>query len=203
MIDFRLKAKELHESVNHKYSDYNYVLHLDAVYAVAREFEYECDYKHSFEAEVEIEDTLHMIQVRFVDKKMYANLKKNQISHIDYNVIKQACYFHDVLEDTRQTYNDLKKMGLFTDAIEIIYALTNNKGRTRKERANAEYYKGIRETKGASFVKICDRIANVRFSRMMGSGMFDTYKKENQEFMDEIGIDKFPSMKECLINLFK
>ena len=30
---------------------------------------------------------------------------------------------------------------------EIVYALTNEKGRNRKERANETYYKGIRDTR--------------------------------------------------------
>ena len=38
-------------------------------------------------------------------------------------------------------------------AAEIVYALTNDKGRTRKERAGEHYYAGIRETPYAPFVK--------------------------------------------------
>ena len=49
---------------------------------------------------------------------------------------------------------------------EIAYALTNEKGRTRAERANEKYYEGIRSTKYAPMVKYADRIANLRFSVM-------------------------------------
>jgi hypothetical protein len=48
-------------------------------------------------------------------------------------------------------------------AADIIYAVTNDKGKNRKERAGVKYYEGIRKTPGAVFVKLCDRIANVQY----------------------------------------
>ena len=64
-----------------------------------------------------------------------------------------------------------------------IYAVSNEKGKNRKERANDKYYEGIRNTEGASFVKICDRIANVQYSKLTKSKMFDTYYRENEHFI--------------------
>jgi hypothetical protein len=49
------------------------------------------------------------------------------------------------------------------------------------------YYEGIRNTKGAVFVKLCDRIANVQYSKMTKSRMFELYKEENDNFMTELG----------------
>lgn len=81
-----------------------------------------------------------------------------------------AAYFHDSIEDARLTYNDLVTIaGRFMTneqcitAAEIVYALTNDKGRTRKERAGEHYYAGIRETPYAPFVKLCDRLANMTY----------------------------------------
>lgn len=97
-----------------------------------------------------------------------------------------AAYGHDLIEDTRVSYNDVKEnLGLFT--ADIIYACTNEKGKNRKERANEKYYEGIRNTRGAVFVKLCDRIANVQYSKMTGSRMFDMYKKENDHFLTSFG----------------
>lgn len=93
---------------------------------------------------------------------------------------------HDLIEDTRVSYNDVKDH-LGQEAADIIYAVSNEKGKTRKERANTTYYKGIRETPGATFVKLCDRIANVQYSKMTGSRMFEMYKKENSNFIQELG----------------
>ena len=54
-----------------------------------------------------------------------------------------GAYFHDSIEDARLTYNDVMKIAkkLMSDeqaflATEIVYALTNEKGRNRHERAN-------------------------------------------------------------------
>ena len=70
-------------------------------------------------------------------------------------------YFHDSIEDARVTYNDVMNIARqwLTEeqalmATEIVYALTNDKGRTRAERAGEKYYKGIRETLYAPFVKL-------------------------------------------------
>ena len=97
-----------------------------------------------------------------------------------------AAWGHDLIEDTRVSYNDVKEV-LGFHAAEIIYAVSNEKGKNRKERANAAYYKGIRQTPGAVFVKLCDRIANVQYSKMTGSRMFEMYKIENSNFIQELG----------------
>ncbi len=99
---------------------------------------------------------------------------------------------HDLIEDTRTSYNDVKYV-LGEIAANIIYAVSNEKGKTRKERANDKYYEGIRNTPGAVFVKLCDRIANVQYSKMTKSRMFDMYKKENENFMDQLGWNGSPT----------
>jgi (p)ppGpp synthase/HD superfamily hydrolase len=94
-----------------------------------------------------------------------------------------ACWSHDLIEDCRVNYNDLKSM--FGEEIaEIVYSLTNEKGRNRKERANRKYYQGIMENNISTFVKVCDRLANMTYSKDSGSTMYNKYKKENNEFID-------------------
>jgi len=56
-----------------------------------------------------------------------------------------ACWGHDLIEDCRVSYNDVKD-ALGQEAADIIYAVTNEKGKNRKERANDKYYEGIRNT---------------------------------------------------------
>jgi len=102
----------------------------------------------------------------------------------DFNIIESVLggiYEHDTLEDTPLTFNDLKTATNEMIA-ELAYACTNEKGRNRKERANDKYYEGIRNTKYATFVKLCDRIANVQASLANKSRMFDLYKKEQEHF---------------------
>jgi (p)ppGpp synthase/HD superfamily hydrolase len=110
--------------------------------------------------------------------------KQNQVTLRD--ACLTACWGHDLIEDCRVSYNDVvSNLGL--EAADIVYALTNEKGKSRNDRANDRYYEGIRNTPGAVFVKLCDRIANVQYSSMTGSRMFEMYKKENNNFMIKLG----------------
>lgn len=97
-------------------------------------------------------------------------------------------YNHDTIEDTGITLNDLikatnEKVG------NIAYALTNEKGRNRHERANAKYYRGIRKEEYADIDKICDRAANIKHSytkfklNPKDAGMFKKYKSEHPKFV--------------------
>jgi hypothetical protein len=92
-----------------------------------------------------------------------------------------ACWSHDLIEDCRITYNDLKK-DLNQYIAEITYNLTNNRGRTRGERADYSYYEGIKACEQSTYVKICDRLANATYSKSKGSGMYEKYKAEQENF---------------------
>jgi len=102
-----------------------------------------------------------------------------------HEAVLATCWLHDTIEDCRVTYNDIKKEFGFEIA-EMVYALTNEKGRNRKERANEKYYEGVKDTLYAAFVKICDRIANVKHSFETGSSMFDKYMEEMDSLMESI-----------------
>ena len=112
-----------------------------------------------------------------------------------------GAWFHDSIEDARQTYNDTRKraadLGLDERqallAAEIVYALTNDKGRTRAERAGEKYYAGIRATPYAPLVKLADRAANVRFSVGRKSEdslhMAGVYRREFPHFLAALRTD--------------
>ena len=120
-------------------------------------------------------------QVHLDMAAVFGKLFIHLIPEKDRNNVMDGIYEHDTLEDTPNTFNDLKKATNEVVA-EITYACTNEKGRTRAERANDKYYKGIRNTKYATFVKLCDRLANVKYSTNGGSRMADLYRKENYHF---------------------
>jgi len=132
--------------------------------------------------------------------------KRFAINHFDPNmnqILEAAGWCHDTIEDTRVSYNELlKTLGLHV--ANIVYALSNEKGRTRSERANDKYYAGIKADKRAVFIKLCDRIANVGYSKLMQSNMFTKYKKENEEFIQKIGAEEhgFKDMIDHLDKLF-
>ncbi len=119
----------------------------------------------------------------------------------DRSTVLAACWCHDVIEDCRETYNDVKFI-IGEEAADIVYALTNEKGKNRDERANDVYYKGINETEYAPFVKMCDRIANVKYSKQSKSSMFEKYKRENPEFIKKLGDNVPDPVLDELNNLF-
>lgn len=108
-----------------------------------------------------------------------------------------GAYYHDSIEDARLTYNDVTKVAKqFMNesqaimAAEVVYALTNDKGRTRAERAGEHYYAGIRATPYAPFVKLCDRLANMTHSFTATDGsnnrMRTVYQQEWEHFHQSI-----------------
>jgi (p)ppGpp synthase/HD superfamily hydrolase len=155
-----------HRNTNHFYDTYlPYEFHLRMVNQVAKDFKHLLDDKFDY----------------------YTGNPNNKAEYITLRAICLiATWGHDLIEDCRVSYNDVKNH-LGQEAADIIYAVTNEKGKTRKERANSKYYEGIRNTKGAVFVKLCDRIANVQYSKMTKSRLFELYKEENDDFMTELG----------------
>ena len=160
----RLAAHELHQNVNQVYGD---------------------DLPYGFHLDMVVEGVIcygHLVCMR-----------KEDVVPMFF-----GAYYHDSIEDARQSYNDVMRTAKkwMTEeqalmATEIVYALTNDKGRTRAERAGEKYYQGIRETPYAPFVKICDRLANVTYTCSIDSGrsgnrMREVYKGEMGKFLPAI-----------------
>ncbi len=122
----------------------------------------------------------------------------------DRPIVFAGCYVHDTVEDTRITINNLRQ-ATNSQVAELAYALTNEKGRNRAERANEKYYKGIRQTKYATFIKLCDRIANVTYS-IEKSGtdkrMLQKYRDENEKFIYELTRPDKWKLFQYLLKLF-
>lgn len=102
--------------------------------------------------------------------------------------VLDAAWLHDTIEDCRLTYNDIKSVAGY-EVAEIVYALTNEKGKNRSERASDVYYKGIRETSWATYVKLCDRLANVKYSLGANSRMYNVYRKEHEHFVNQLIVE--------------
>lgn len=135
----------------------------------------------------------------------------------DILVLYAAAYLHDTLEDTRMSYHDLIRFieefiqenpalpesyvrEIIRQVPEIVYALTNEKGRNRNERADARYYLGIREVRFASFIKMCDRLANMAYSSLFvfTNRMFAVYKEEYPDFIQAIGESSVTPIPEAM-----
>ena len=164
--EIRNDAHALHASVNHAYDRIRpYGFHLDMV-------------------------------VNWVRKYIADVCEKEQ----DVLPIYFAAFYHDSIEDARLTYNDVMKIakGLMDEeqaflATEIVYALTNEKGRNRAERANEKYYAGIREIPYAPFVKLADRLANTSYAFSKGTAdslrMSKVYREELPGLLEALKVE--------------
>jgi (p)ppGpp synthase/HD superfamily hydrolase len=111
-----------------------------------------------------------------------------------------SAWTHDVIEDCRETYNDVKdKLGI--QIAKITYALTNEKGKTRKQRANKKYYEGINRTPYATYIKLCDRLANILYSKEQKSSMIEKYREEHINFRKKLYSIEYHPMWEELDSL--
>ena len=171
IVQIRYSAHSLHASVNQNYDQVHpYGYHLDMVAKLVQRYGY---YVCSDEADV--------LPLLF------------------------GAYYHDAIEDARRTYNDvLRTARQFMDeeqallAAEIVYALTNDKGRTRAERAGERYYQGIRSTPYAPLVKLADRLANATYSFRhlnekndfsgLNAQMREVYRREMPHFLQSITV---------------
>jgi len=99
-------------------------------------------------------------------------------------IILQASWLHDVIEDCRVSYGEVKD-NFGVEVADIVFNISNERGKNRKDRAIRTYPK-IASCPLSTFVKVCDRIANTEFSKTSGHGMYEKY------------ISEYPLFKEAL-----
>lgn len=169
--EFTQIVAQIHKDVNQKYDEYlPYEYHLRLALRFAEKFKY--------------------LLVNINEEYPISSEEEN-------DRLTEAVLFsvllHDVIEDARQSYNDVKKLANtyihnnYVDVVaECVYAVTNEKGRNRKERANVKYYEGIRNTRYAVYVKLCDNMANTYHSVTFNSSQLDMHRKEHENFEAEL-----------------
>lgn len=117
-------------------------------------------------------------------EEYYFHLESTWKIAVDYNLrmpIQVACWLHDTIEDTKVTYKQLLDNFNFEIA-ELVYAVTDELGRNRKERKKKTFPKIIKYGKDAALLKLCDRVANIHYSKTQDKKLFDMYRKEHIEF---------------------
>lgn len=121
------------------------------------------------------------------------DIKAGSLYHFE--LIQQACWCHDLIEDCRINFYDVKVQATQYVA-DIVYACTNSKGRNRKEREDDAYFEGIKNTAGATFVKLCDRMANIQHS--LNTDLRYTkaimYAKEHDRFKEKLYSREYDEM---------
>lgn len=109
-----------------------------------------------------------------------------------------AAWLHDSIEDTNKSYNDIKsRFGV--EVAELVYAVTSELGRNRKER-NEKTYPKLKGNSRAMTLKLADRIANVEYG-MASGGKNDMYSKEFPEFFESLFADDNHAMWQYLAKL--
>lgn len=109
-----------------------------------------------------------------------------------------AGILHDILEDTATSFKDIQKLfvGAYdeayndmlsitkfgADVAELVYCVTDELGRNRKERHINTYPKTSSNPR-AVYLKLADRIANTRWAKNSSfRSMFGMYRDEYEDF---------------------
>jgi (p)ppGpp synthase/HD superfamily hydrolase len=132
-----------------------------------------------------------------------AKLFKHILDKNDYELTIYGCWGHDLIEDARMTYNDIKNM-VGEQVADIIYCCTEEKGKNRTERHSQKFFDELKENELAIFVKLCDITANVKYSLLTNSSMYSKYKKEFPKLKENIYVEKYDEMfnyLESLLNI--
>jgi (p)ppGpp synthase/HD superfamily hydrolase len=110
------------------------------------------------------------------DMGLHPGLKKPKVSKQQATTLLVACVLHDVVEDTAVTLDEVReKFG--DDVADIVFAVTNEPGKNRKERF-AKTYPKIAANQSAIWIKLCDRMANVMRCWRSGDSRMKMYQKE-------------------------
>lgn len=115
------------------------------------------------------------------------------LSGKDKLIVILGALFHDLIEDCRLTYNDVKD--LYGEEIaDVVFACTELRGKNRKERHGPEYIKGLQESRLGTYVKICDIIANMSMGLKTGSSMLNKYRKEFPHVRERLYREEFADL---------
>lgn len=137
----------------------------------------------------------HVREARLVAIKAHGNQTYDEIfpyeKHLDdvVDILKRfgitslthlcAAYLHDSIEDGAISYGKIKSY-FGCEVAEIVYCVTDELGRNRKER-KAKTLPKTASNPDAVIIKLADRIANIEHG-----GLIDMYAKEYGEFRDAL-----------------
>lgn len=96
------------------------------------------------------------------------------------DVLEAAAWLHDAVEDTEVTIADVRQT-CGDEVAELVFAVTNEDGKNRKER-NARTYPKILAVPGALTLKLADRIANVESCWETRNSKLFMYQREYHDF---------------------
>lgn len=116
------------------------------------------------------------------------------------NLVRAGCYGHDLIEDARISYNDIKEVN--ADLAEIIFLCTEMRGRNRGERKNEQFYEELSKNRLAVFVKLCDVTANATYSVLENTSMYERYQAEYPKVKTYLWSEEYQPIFDYLDKLF-
>lgn len=147
---------------------------------------------------------LHLIDFKIIQNR--ENQFSQGVSLAE--ITSLALTAHEAIEDFRMTYNDVKDIASGLGNVvagvmvaDIVYCVTDEKGKNRSERKNDNYYKELSENKLAVFVKLADLAANTLFSKLTGSSMYEKYKSEFPKFKKKVYVSEYEAFFNYVENL--
>jgi (p)ppGpp synthase/HD superfamily hydrolase len=164
-----------------------------------------CKHQHDIECNQKYNKTLPY--------SFHLSLVANRVEKFDYLldnmderfVCLHGAWGHDLIEDARVTYNDIKiemeKENFYkysNPVADIIYACTELRGKNRDERHGAEYIQGLKDNKLGLFVKLCDISANIGFGILTNSSMVNKYKFEFPKFKESLYLEEYKDLFEYI-----
>jgi (p)ppGpp synthase/HD superfamily hydrolase len=117
----------------------------------------------------------YMVHVNMVVDlvKAYSDVFKNPE---DGRCTIKAAYCHDVIEDTKESYNDVSEV-IGKDAANVVLAVTDVAGENRLMKHLLTMGKTVLDYR-AIILKMCDICANATYSRTHSSSMYKKYVEE-------------------------
>ena len=132
--------------------------------------------------------------------KMVADVAKRYIHNIaesDRDNVVSACWTHDTIEDTDASGKQIKNM--FNEVVaDIVMRVTNERGFDKKEVLFKTLPK-IWQSELATFVKMCDRIANGHTSK---NGDSEKSKRMYIRYCEEYPIFRYALKKEQYLDMW-
>lgn len=146
------------------------------------------------------------LQMTYDYGKKYVYILENEITinpGLDPAEHMAALWTHDIA-DTRQEYSDVKR-NCGESVADITFALTNEKGKRRRDRTGDKYFADMREVAYAMWDKCCDRLANIKHSvDTRNVEKIKMYKEEQDYFESQVHTriyDEMLSEMRCLLYL--
>lgn len=96
----------------------------------------------------------------------------------DYTITKGAAFSHDLIEDAKQTFNNIQDNSN-KDVADVVLAVTDVPAETRLLRHLLTMPKTVKDHR-AIILKMCDIHANALYSKLNGSSMYNKYRLEYQ-----------------------